>query len=91
MIQTILLNKIGLMYAGERRFLEIAEISQALPVSLARRKGLFRNMFPAQKLSQLQVSLTQKWQVWILDEERRRAAFAIWVSFTDGGVLGTRS
>lgn len=80
MAQAILLNHIGLMYAGERRSLEIAEILQALPVALGRRKRLFVNMFPMHKFSQLQLPLTQKWQIWLLDEERRRAGYATWVS-----------
>lgn len=80
MSQTILLNQIGLRYGGERRSLEIAEFLQALPVTLGRRKRLFTNMFPMDKFAQLQLPRTQKWQIWLLDEERRRAGFAIWVS-----------
>ncbi|KAH7113042.1 hypothetical protein EDB81DRAFT_893731 [Dactylonectria macrodidyma] len=79
MTQVIILNNLGLAYAGDRRTLEIAEILQSLPVTLGRRKRLFTNMFPMQKFSQLQLSLTQKWQIWLLDEERRRAGFAIWL------------
>ena len=79
MAQTILLNHIGIMYGGERRSLEIAEFLQALPVTLGRRKRLFTNMFPMEKFAQLQLPRTQKWQIWLLDEERRRAGFAVWV------------
>ncbi|KAF4986398.1 hypothetical protein FDECE_15971 [Fusarium decemcellulare] len=80
MTQSILLNHIGLMYAGERRSLELAEILQALLTTLGRKKRLFTDMFPIDKFSKLQLPLTQKWQIWLLDEERRRAGFAIWVS-----------
>ena len=79
MSQTILLNHIGLLYGGERRSLEIGEFLQALPVTLGRRKRLFTNMFPVNKFAQLQLPHAQKWQIWLLDEERRRAGFAIWV------------
>uniref|UniRef100_A0A8H7TKL3 Xylanolytic transcriptional activator regulatory domain-containing protein n=1 Tax=Bionectria ochroleuca TaxID=29856 RepID=A0A8H7TKL3_BIOOC len=79
MSQTILLNHIGLRYGGERRSLEIAEFLQALPVTLGRRKRLFTDMFPMNKFGQLQLPRTQKWQIWLLDEERRRAGFAIWL------------
>ncbi|EEU37685.1 uncharacterized protein NECHADRAFT_87471 [Fusarium vanettenii 77-13-4] len=79
MAQTILLNHIGIMYGGERRSLEIAEFLQALPVTLGRRKRLFTNMFPMEKFAQLQLPRTQKWQIWLLDEERRRAGFAVWL------------
>ncbi|CAJ0547385.1 Ff.00g041390.m01.CDS01 [Fusarium sp. VM40] len=79
MSQTILLNQIGLRYGGERRSLEIAEFLQALPVTLGRRKRLFTNMFPMDKFAQLQLPRTQKWQIWLLDEERRRSGFAIWL------------
>jgi hypothetical protein len=82
MSQTILLNHIGLLYGGERRSLEIGELLQALPVTLGRRKRLFTNMFPVDKFAQLQLPHAQKWQIWLLDEERRRAGFAIWVSRT---------
>ncbi|RKK09728.1 hypothetical protein BFJ65_g16173 [Fusarium oxysporum f. sp. cepae] len=79
MSQTILLNHIGLLYGGERRSLEIGEFLQALPVTLGRRKRLFTNMFPVDKFAQLQLPHAQKWQIWLLDEERRRAGFAIWL------------
>ncbi|KAF5551346.1 zinc finger rst2 [Fusarium mexicanum] len=79
MSQTILLNHIGLLYGGERRSLEIGEFLQALPVTLGRRKRLFTNMFPVDKFTQLQLPHAQKWQIWLLDEERRRAGFAIWL------------
>ncbi|KAM0490571.1 hypothetical protein ACHAP8_011409 [Fusarium lateritium] len=79
MSQTILLNQIGLRYGGERRSLEIAEFLQALPVTLGRRKRLFTNMFPMDKFAQLQLPRAQKWQIWLLDEERRRGGFAIWL------------
>ncbi|KAL4971616.1 hypothetical protein BDW66DRAFT_145827 [Aspergillus desertorum] len=32
-----------------------------------------------QKISQLELPLPQKWQIWALDEERRRTGFAIWL------------
>ncbi|KAF7552176.1 hypothetical protein G7Z17_g4511 [Cylindrodendrum hubeiense] len=80
MTQTIVLNNLGLAYAGDRRTLEIAEILQSVPVTLGRRKRLFTTMFPIQKFSQLQLPLTQKWQIWLLDEERRRTGFAIWLT-----------
>ncbi|KAF5642458.1 zinc finger rst2 [Fusarium tjaetaba] len=79
MSQTILLNHIGLLYGGERRSLEIGEFLQALPVTLGRRKRLFTTMFPVDKFAQLQLPHAQKWQIWLLDEERRRAGFAIWL------------
>ncbi|KAF5672006.1 zinc finger rst2 [Fusarium heterosporum] len=79
MSQAILLNHIGLLYGGERRSLEIGEFLQALPVTLGRRKRLFTNMFPVNKFAQLQLPHAQKWQIWLLDEERRRAGFAIWL------------
>ncbi|KAL6410953.1 Zinc finger protein rst2 [Ilyonectria robusta] len=78
MTQIILLNNLGLAYAGNRRALEVAEILQSVPVTLGRRKRLFTDMFPMQKFSQLQLPLSQKWQIWLLDEERRRTGFAIW-------------
>ncbi|KAH7133839.1 hypothetical protein EDB81DRAFT_805187 [Dactylonectria macrodidyma] len=79
MTQIILLNNLGLAYAGNRRTLEVAEILQSVPVTLGRRKRLFTDMFPMQKFSRLQLPLSQKWQIWLLDEERRRTGFAIWL------------
>ena len=81
MVQVNLLNHIGLMYSGERRTLELAEILQGLPVALARKKGLFMNRLSYSKISQMQLPLNQKWQVWALDEERRRTGFGVFVSF----------
>lgn len=80
MMQVILLNQLSLRYSGERRALEIGELLQALPVTLARRKRLFTNYLPHERVCNLDLSLHQRWQIWALDEERRRTAFAIWVS-----------
>ncbi|KAJ6023570.1 hypothetical protein N7499_008969 [Penicillium canescens] len=77
--QVILLNQLGLRYSGERRALEIAELLQALPVTLARRKRLFANYLPRQRVFHLDLPLDQKWQLWTLDEGRRRTGFAIWL------------
>ncbi|KAH6652286.1 fungal-specific transcription factor domain-containing protein [Truncatella angustata] len=79
MIQTIILNHIALMYSGERRALEIAEFLQALPVTLGRRKFLFKTSVPMRTIRSMQLKFEQKWQLWVLDEERRRAAFAVWL------------
>ncbi|KAE8308636.1 hypothetical protein BDV41DRAFT_581199 [Aspergillus transmontanensis] len=79
MTQTILLNQLGLMYSGDRRALELAEIFQAVPVTLARRKRLFTNMLPHYKFCRLELPLGEKWHVSVLDEQRRRAGFAIWL------------
>ncbi|KAF7168905.1 hypothetical protein CNMCM5623_001811 [Aspergillus felis] len=77
--QTILLNQLGLMYSGNRRALELAELVQAVPVTLARRKRLLSNILPRARISALQLPLGQEWQVSTYDEERRRAGFAIWL------------
>lgn len=80
MIQVILLNQLALRYSGERRALEVGELLQALPITLARRKRLFTNYLPHERVSHLDLPLDQRWQIWALDEERRRTGFAIWVS-----------
>ncbi|KAF4227758.1 hypothetical protein CNMCM8980_002205 [Aspergillus fumigatiaffinis] len=77
--QTILLNQLGLMYSGNRRDLELAELVQAVPVTLARRKRLLSNTLPHARISALQLPLGQEWQLSIHDEERRQAGFAIWL------------
>ncbi|KAE8307050.1 hypothetical protein BDV41DRAFT_569395 [Aspergillus transmontanensis] len=77
--QVIVLNQLGLRYMGERRALEVAELYQALPVTLARRKQLFSNTMSFLKISQLDLPLGQRWQLWVLDEERRRTGFAVWI------------
>ncbi|GFF54969.1 hypothetical protein IFM51744_08508 [Aspergillus udagawae] len=77
--QTILLNQLGLMYSGNRRALELAELVQAVPVTLARRKRLLSNILPRARISALQLPLGQEWQLSIYDEERRRVGFATWL------------
>ncbi|KAK4936731.1 hypothetical protein LTR10_022455 [Elasticomyces elasticus] len=77
MVQVCLLGHVGLMYSGEQRTLEVAEILQGLPPALARRKGLFMNRMSYEKFSQMQLTLNQKWQVWTLDEEMRRTGFGV--------------
>jgi hypothetical protein len=69
------------MYSGERRALELGEVLQGLPVALARKKGLFLKRISYKTLCQMKLSLSQKWQVWALDEERRRTGFGVFVSF----------
>lgn len=85
MVQAILLNNIGLMFSGERRALEIAEILQGLSPTLARRSGLFINRLHYQKIVQMELPLSQKWRIWALDEGRRRTGFAVWVSTEAAG------
>jgi hypothetical protein len=79
MTQTIILNQLGLMYSGDRRALELAELFQSVPVTLGRRKRLFSNVLPPDKLSSMLLPIDGEWQLWVLDEQRRRAGFAIWV------------
>jgi hypothetical protein len=69
------------MYSGNRRALELAELVQAVPVTLARRKRLLSNILPRARISALPLPLGQEWQLSIYDEERRRVGFATWVSF----------
>lgn len=79
-MRVFLLNQLGLRYSGERRALEVAEVYQALPVTVARRSQIFRSIVSLQKIHQLELPNAQKWQIWTLDEERRRTGYAIWVS-----------
>ncbi|PYI06180.1 early growth response protein [Aspergillus sclerotiicarbonarius CBS 121057] len=78
----LLLNQLGLRYSGERRALEIAEVYQTLQVTVARRNRLFKNTVSLDKILQLELPIVQKWQIWTLDEQRRRTGFAIWLSDT---------
>ncbi|KAH8430255.1 fungal specific transcription factor domain-containing protein [Aspergillus melleus] len=77
--QVVLLNQIAFRYSGERRALEIAEIYQALPITLARRKQLCTTTMSLRKISELELPQNQRWQIWILDEERRRTGIAVWL------------
>ncbi|KAL4878937.1 fungal-specific transcription factor domain-containing protein [Aspergillus karnatakaensis] len=77
--QAILLNSLSLRYSGERRALELAELFQAVPVTLGRRKQLFHCTVPPEKASRMDLPLDQRWQIWTLDEERRRTGLAIWL------------
>jgi hypothetical protein len=88
MTQVILLNSIAMSHSGERRALEVAEILQAVPVALARRKGLLEDVLPHARISQLQIPLEQTWRLWAMDEERRRTGFGVWVS--SAGLLKSR-
>jgi hypothetical protein len=82
MIQAILLNVIGLMYSGEKRALEVAEVLQSIPVALARRRNFFEDVLSFDRPEISNLSSERKWRLWITDEERRRLGFAIWVSST---------
>ncbi|KAH7357520.1 hypothetical protein BKA66DRAFT_562431 [Pyrenochaeta sp. MPI-SDFR-AT-0127] len=79
MTQVVMLNSLGMSYSGERRALEVAEILQAVPVALARRKGLLNDVMAHERISQLAVPLEQTWRLWVMDEERRRTGFCVWL------------
>ncbi|PYH35470.1 early growth response protein [Aspergillus neoniger CBS 115656] len=79
LMRVFLLNLLGLRYSGERRALEIAEVYQVVPVTVARRSQIFRSIVSLQKIHQLELPNAQKWQIWTLDEERRRTGYAIWL------------
>lgn len=83
MIQILLLNNLALSHSGDRRELEIAEILQSLPAALARRKGLMNDVLSHDRMAKLQLPLEQTWRLWVIDEERRRTGFAVWVSLSN--------
>lgn len=80
MTQVIKLNNLATSHTGHKRELEIAEILQAVSIAHARRKGLFENVMPYDRIAKLQLPLEQTWRLWAVDEERRRTNYAIWVS-----------
>ncbi|RAL03649.1 early growth response protein [Aspergillus ibericus CBS 121593] len=79
-VLVLLLNQLGLRYSGERRALEVAEVYQAIPVTVARRNRLLKSTVSLHKILQLKVPMAQKWPIWTFDEQRRRTGFAIWLS-----------
>ncbi|KAL6704161.1 hypothetical protein ACN47E_008721 [Coniothyrium glycines] len=79
MTQVVMLNSLAMSHSGERRALEVSEILQAVPVALARRKGLLDDILPHQRIAELRVPLKQTWQLWAMDEERRRTGFGVWL------------
>ena len=60
--------------------MEIAEILQAVPIALARRKGVLEDVLPHERVSELKLPLEKTWRLWAVDEERRRTGFGAWVS-----------
>lgn len=80
MTQVIMLNNLAMSHSGDRRELEIAEVLQAVSIALARRKGVFEDVLPQDRIAKLQLPLEQAWRLWAVDEERRRTGFAVWVS-----------
>jgi hypothetical protein len=80
MTQVIMLNNLAMSHSGDRRELEIAEILQAVSIALARRKGVFEDVLPHDRIAKLQLPLEQAWRLWAVDEERRRTGYAVWVS-----------
>ncbi|KAF3044655.1 hypothetical protein E8E12_007674 [Didymella heteroderae] len=79
MTQVIMLNNLAMSHSGDRRELEIAEVLQAVSIALARRKGMFEDVLPHDRIAKLQLPLEQAWRLWAVDEERRRTGFAIWL------------
>lgn len=82
MTQVVMLNSLAMSHSGERRALEVSEILQAVPVALARRKGLLEDVLTHERISQMQAPLQQTWRLWAMDEERRRTGFGVWVGTT---------
>lgn len=79
MTQVVMLNSLAMSHSGERRALEVSEILQAVAPTLARRKGLLEDVLTHERISRLQAPLHQTWQLWAMDEERRRTGFGVWV------------
>lgn len=79
MTQTIVLNNLAMSHSGVRRELEIAEVIQSVSIAVARRKGLFEDVLPHDRIAKLQLPLEQAWRLWVVDEERRRTGFSAWV------------
>ncbi|KAF5612501.1 zinc finger rst2 [Fusarium sp. NRRL 25303] len=79
MCQVNLLNSVGLMYSGERRGLELAEVLQSVTPTLGRRNGLFVRRYTESKSSTSEMSPNQSWKTWLGEEERRRTGFGIWL------------
>ena len=80
MAQVAVLSHITLMYCGDRRTLEFAEVMQSIPTALARRRGLLEDVFSHEKLPSMNLSSEQLWRLWVHDEERRRLGYGTWVS-----------
>ncbi|KAH6618441.1 fungal-specific transcription factor domain-containing protein [Boeremia exigua] len=79
MTQVVMLNSLAMSHSGERRALEVSEILQAVPVALARRKGLLEDVLTHERILQMQAPLQQTWRLWAMDEERRRTGFGVWL------------
>ncbi|KAL4874490.1 fungal-specific transcription factor domain-containing protein [Aspergillus karnatakaensis] len=79
MLQVVTLQLLGFMFSGERRDLEIAELIQSVPIAMARRKRVINDVLPHERIARPDAPLDQIWHLWILDEERRRLGFAIWL------------
>ncbi|CAI9629304.1 unnamed protein product [Alternaria burnsii] len=79
MTQVVMLNGLAMSHSGERRALEVSEILQAVPVALARRKGLLEDILTHERIVQTQARLQETWRLWVMDEERRRTGFGVWL------------
>lgn len=79
MTQIVLLNSLAMSHSGERRALELAELLQSVPIALARRKGIFEDVVAHESIARMQIPLQKTWQLWIMDEGRRRTGFSVWV------------
>ncbi|KAJ4988392.1 C2H2 type zinc finger domain protein [Stagonosporopsis vannaccii] len=79
MTQVIVLNVLALSHSGDRRELEIAELLQGVPATLARRTGVFEDVLSQERIAQLQLPLERAWRLWAVDEERRRIGFGVWL------------
>lgn len=87
MIQSVVLSNLSSLYSGDRRMMEVAEISQSVLPTLGRRTGLFQPRGSLDQSVAQELPLEKRWSTWIKEEENRRTSHAIAVISDNPTVL----
>jgi hypothetical protein len=78
----MLLNHIGMMYSGDKRFLEIGLVIGNSVATQCRRNNYLKGGIESVSITESThgPDLEAKWTAWIQEEGCRRMGFSCWVS-----------
>lgn len=78
LVQTFTLDHFNMVYSGSKKHVEVGQTSRNAPVTVGRRKRCFKDTINVEELT-ADMTLEKKWRIWVMDEQRRRAGYAIWL------------
>lgn len=79
-VQAALLNQIAMLYSGDMRLIECAQIDRSLIATLCRKVNCFNESPDDPNDGSADQTLQDIWMAWVRKESMRRLAYLAWVS-----------